>query len=242
VAVPVEQASIMLVTDVSGSMTATDVKPTRLAAAKRAALRFVDSVPARVRLGVVAFNHAPDVLQSPTSDRAAVRSAIAQMKASGTTATGEAIAQAVRVLRTPLAGGRPAPGAIVLLSDGKSVRGRDPVGAAQAARRAHIPIYTVALGTASGTITVRPSSGGGAPRVVPVPPDPQQLARIANASGGRSFTARTTAGLTSVYRELGSRLSHRKERREVTAAFAGAGLALLLAGAGMSLAWFGRLI
>lgn len=241
VAVPVEQASIMLATDVSGSMTATDVKPTRLAAAKRAALRFAASVPRQVRVGVMAFNGAPAVLQSPTRDRAAVRSAIAQMRSSGGTATGEAIAQAVRVLSTPAAGGRPAPGAIVLLSDGASTRGRDPVTAAQAARKAHIPVYTVALGTAAGTITV-PRPGGRGTETRSVPPDPQSLAQIARASGARSFTARSAAGLSAVYRQLGSRLSHRKERRQVTAAFAGAGLALLLAGAGMSLAWFGRII
>lgn len=241
VAVPVEQASIILATDVSGSMTATDVKPTRLAAAKRAALRFAASVPAQVRVGVMAFNSAPAMLQSPTSDRAAVRAAIAQMRPSGGTATGDAIAQAVRVLRTPAGGGKPVPGAVVLLSDGASTRGSDPAAAAQAAGKAHVPIYTVALGTAAGTITV-PRPGGKGTETRSVPPDPQALAQIARASGARTFTAQSSRGLTAVYRQLGSRLSQRKERRQVTAAFAGAGLALLLAGAGMSLAWFGRLI
>jgi Ca-activated chloride channel family protein len=241
VAVPVEQASILLATDVSGSMTATDVKPTRLAAAKRAALRFAASVPSQVSIGVIAFNGAPAVLQSPTRDRSAVRSAIARMRSSGGTATGEAIAQAVRVLAAPAGGGRPAPSAVVLLSDGKSTRGRDPIAAARAAGKAHIPVYTVALGTAAGTITV-PRPGGKGTEVRTVPPDPQALADIARASGARSFTAQSATGLAAVYRQLGSRLSHRKERRQVTAAFAGAGLALLLAGAGMSLAWFGRII
>ena len=94
VAVPVERAAVMLASDVSGSMTATDIEPSRLVAAKRAAARFVDEVPARVNVGVLAFNSTPRVLQSPTRDRDAVKAAIAGMQPSGGTATGEAIATA----------------------------------------------------------------------------------------------------------------------------------------------------
>jgi Ca-activated chloride channel family protein len=238
VAVPVERASIMLATDVSGSMTATDVQPTRLVAAKRAAQRFVSSVPARVNVGVMAFNQAANVLQSPTTDRAAVNDAINRMRSSGTTATGDAIATATRILRNG-PGARRTPAAIVLLSDGASQRGQDPVAAAQAAKKAHIPIYTVALGTASGTIKVRTRGGT---RTVPVPPDPASLAQIARASGGKSFTAETASGLKQVYAKLGSQLGHRNEKRQLTSTLAGGGLVLLLAGAAMSLAWFGRLV
>jgi Ca-activated chloride channel family protein len=147
VAVPVERASIMLLTDNSGSMHATDVIPDRLTAAKRAAQRFVARVPARVNVGVLAFNQTPRVLQSPTRDRDQVAAAIDRMTPSGGTATGEAIATATKVLtRTPGELGRRPPGAIVLLSDGASTSGRDPIAAAQAARKLKIPVYTVGVG------------------------------------------------------------------------------------------------
>jgi Ca-activated chloride channel family protein len=239
VAVPIERASIMLATDVSGSMTATDVKPTRLVAAKRAGQKFVETVPARVNVGVMAFNQSANVLQSPTTDRAAVTDAINRMRSSGTTATGDAIATATRILRAGPAAKR-TPAAIVLLSDGSSQRGQDPITAAQAAKKAHIPIYTVALGTPQGTITVKTRNG--ATRTVPVPPDPSSLAQIARASGGKAFTAETASGLKQVYQKLGSQLGHRNEKRQLTSTIAGGGLVLLLAGAAMSLAWFGRLV
>jgi Ca-activated chloride channel family protein len=241
VAVPVEHASIVLATDVSGSMTATDVQPSRLAAAKLAARRFVQQVPKRVNVGVMAFNDIARVLQSPTTDRQAANAAITGMASSGGTATGNAIATATSVLqRAPGVKGKRPPAAIVLLSDGSSTRGRDPVAAAQAARKLHIPVYTVALGTRSGTITV-PQRGGGS-LVEHVPPDPAALAQIARASGGATFTAQTASGLSEVYKKLGSQLGHRKEKHQITNAFAGGAAVLLLAGLGMSLGWFGRLI
>jgi Ca-activated chloride channel family protein len=245
VAVPVEHASIMLATDVSGSMTATDVKPNRLTAAKSAAAQFVASVPAQVNVGVMAFNQVPQVLQSPTRDRAAVTAALARMTSHGGTATGEAIHTATGVLqRVPgtTAGTHP-PAAIVLLSDGASTTGRDPVAAAQAAAKLKIPVYTVALGTPQGTITVpRPRAQGGGTMTVRVPPDPRALAEIARASGGETFTADTAGGLKAVYQRLGSQLGHKKEKRQVTSAVAGGGLLLLLGSAAMSLGFFGRIV
>jgi Ca-activated chloride channel family protein len=241
VAVPIERASIMLANDVSGSMTATDVKPTRLAAAKRAAKGFLAKVPKRVNVGLLAFNDTARVLQSPTTDRSAVNSAIDNMTVSGGTATGNAIATATSVLsKAPAAGQKRPPAAIVLLSDGASTRGQDPVAAAQAARKLHIPVYTVVLGTSEGTITVKKSDGS--TQTVRVPPDPASLAQISRASGAATFTAPTASGLKQVYEKLGSQLGHKKQKHQVTTAFAGGGLALLLAGAAMSLAWFGRLI
>jgi Ca-activated chloride channel family protein len=239
VAVPIERASIMLVTDVSGSMQATDVPPNRLNAVKRAANAFVDTVPGKVNIGLLAFNQTPRVLQSPTRDREATHLSIERMRSSGGTATGEAIHTAVKVLeRVPGEGGHRPPAAIVLISDGKSTSGRDPIAAAQRAKRDKIPIYTVALGTAQGTITV-PREGGGV-ETRPVPPDPDALAQIAQISGGRTFSADTANGLSEVYERLGSQLGHRNEKRQITTAFAGGGLVLLLAGAAMSLAWLGR--
>jgi len=242
VAVPIERASIMLATDVSGSMLATDVSPSRLIAAKRAARTFLDRVPQRVNVGVLAFNNHATVLQSPTRSRADARAAIDRMAVSGGTATGEAIASAMTALRNvPGENGRRPPGAIVLISDGTSTYGRDPLETAREAARLHLPIYTVALGTDHGTIRV-PGRAGQQDRVERVPPDPQSLAEIAHASGGQAFTAETTDGLDAVYERLGSQLGRRDVHRQVTAAFAAGGLVLLLAGAALSLRWFGRLI
>jgi Ca-activated chloride channel family protein len=243
VAVPVERASIMLATDVSGSMTATDVQPNRLTAAKRAAYQFIASVPRQVNVGVMAFNQTPRVLQSPTRDRQAVSSAITRMTVSGGTATGEAIATATAVLgRAPGVAQKPPPGAIVLLSDGASTSGRDAVAAAQAARKLKIPIYTVALGTPQGTIRTRlPQSQGGGYTTTPVPPDPRTLEQIARASGGKAFSAESASGLKTVYERLGSQLGKKNEKRQVTSAVAGGGLLLLLGGAAMSLGLFGRI-
>jgi len=245
IATPIERASIMLATDISGSMTATDVAPNRLVAAKQAARAFLDKVPARVNVGVMAFNDTPTVLESPTTDRDAARAAIARMAPSGGTASGEAIYTAISSLRTsPASGGnnprrQPAPAAIVLLSDGKSTAGRSAVNAAHAAARAGIKVYTVALGTPNGKIQVKRRNGTTA--TVPVPPDPQALQQIAAAGGGQTYTANSTDKLSAVYQQLGSQLGHKKTKHEITAAFAGGGLALLLLGGLMSLGWFGRL-
>jgi Ca-activated chloride channel family protein len=244
IATPIERASIMLATDVSGSMTSRDVAPNRLVAAKRAARAFLDKVPGRVNVGVMGFNQTPTVLASPSTDRQVARSAIASMQPHGGTATGDAIATAVTSLRGIYASGsaagkKPPPAAIVLLSDGAATSGRDAVAAAKAAGQAGIRVYTVALGTPGGTITVRGRNGTTVTK--PVPPDPAALGRIAAASGGKNFTADTAEGLSQVYQQLGSQLGHKLQKREITAAFAGGGLALMLLGGVMSLGWFGRL-
>src|SRR4051812_16822607 len=175
VAVPVERASIMLATDVSGSMEATDVKPSRLVAARRAARNFVNGVPRGVNIGVMAFNGRPRVLQSPTPQRDDIKTALNRLTPSGGTATGEAISAALRVLRQPTGiNKKPPPSAIVLLSDGASTKGKNPVAAAQEAKRAKIPVYTVALGTPAGTIEV-PRPGGQGTETRRVPPDPDAL-------------------------------------------------------------------
>jgi Ca-activated chloride channel family protein len=226
VAVPTEQARVMIVTDRSGSMQATDVKPTRLAAAKKAASTFLDAIPDKVRVGAVAFNQKAEVLQSPTRDHDAVREAIQSIQPAGSTATGDAITAAL----TDITG--KAPAAIVLLSDGKSVRGSDPLEAAQKAKERKIPIYTVALGTADGTINNGES----------VPPDPQTLAQIAQTTGGKAFTAGDLKSLDQVYKRLGSQVATEKRPQEVTSLFAGGALGLLVLSALGSIRWTGRLL
>ena len=231
VAVPAEQASIVLAMDHSGSMQATDVAPSRLAAALAAGEAFLNRVPDKVRVGGVVFDHRAEAVQSPTTDREALRSALrAAMVPRGGTATGEALAASLAMLRAP-SGPQP-PGAVVLLSDGESTSGRDPVAVAEEARALGIPVYTVALGTAAGTL----------PDGKPVPPDPASLQAIAERSGGKAYTAEASGALSAVYEELGSRVAEKQEQREVTGAFAGGAIVLLAAGAALSLRWFRRLL
>lgn len=236
VAVAIERASIVLVTDHSRSMLADDVQPDRLRAAQRAANAFIDQLPAAVRVGAVAFSDAPDAVQAPTTEHDAARQVIDAQIADGATATGDALQVALDTLNQDRQGGRRPPSAIVLLSDGKTTVGSDPLDAARRAARARIPIYTVALGTTEATV---PNPGFGPP--LAVAPDPATLRAIAELSGGRAFAAEDDSRLSSIYRALGSQLGTRAERREVTAAFAIGGLVLLLAAVASSTRWAGRL-
>ncbi|HEX6026341.1 MAG TPA: VWA domain-containing protein [Solirubrobacter sp.] len=228
IAVPAEQATIALAMDHSGSMMATDVAPSRLVAAREAGEAFLKEVPERVRVGAVVFNHRSEAVASPTTDREQVRAALqAAMTPSGGTATGDALATSLAMVRTARA-----PGAIVLLSDGTSTHGRDPLPLADEAKRLRIPIYTVALGTASGTL----------PNGDAVPPDTATLREIARRSGGQAFTASQASELSAVYERLGSKVATKEEKREVTAGFAGGAALLLLMGGSLSLKWFRRLL
>jgi Ca-activated chloride channel family protein len=230
VAVPAEQATIVLAMDHSGSMAATDVAPSRLTAALDAGEAFLGQVPKQVRVGGVVFDNVAEAVQSPTTDRAELRAALRDaMKPSGGTATGDALATSLEMARSS---GKKVPSAIVLLSDGKETHGRDPLPVADEAKKLGIPIYTVALGTASGTL----------PNGDAVPPDTATLEQIASRSGGSAFTASESSALSAVYKKLGSEVAMKKEPREVTAGFAGTAAILLLLGGGMSLRWFRRLL
>lgn len=240
VAVPEERAAVILANDTSGSMQARDVSPSRMTAVRRAALRLLDDAPEELRVGAVAFNHSVRAIEPPRADRRDARALVAGLRPSGGTATGEGLAAALGLLirEGERAGKRP-PAAVILLSDGASTHGRDPVEVAREAARARIPVYTVALGTDSGTIEVKRPDGSLVTRSVP--PDREAMRRIATISGARSFSADEGDQLGEVYDRLGSQVATREEQREVTAAFAaGAGL-LLLTGGAMSLRWFGRL-
>jgi Ca-activated chloride channel family protein len=234
VRVPVEEASVMLVTDHSGSMAATDVAPTRLIAAERAANTFIDQLPSSVRVGAVAFSGAPDGVQSPSSDHQGARQIIDGQVANGATATGDALALAVSLLHH---GSKPPPSAIVLLSDGDANAGQNPVVVARQAGADKIPIYTVALGTPGATL---PNPDPFAPPA-DVSPDPQLLAQISQVSGGRTFTAQDADHLSTIYKSLGSQLGSRSAQHDVTASFAIGGLVLLLGAGVVSLGWAGAL-
>ena len=241
VAVPVNSAAIMLATDVSSSMSATDVRPSRLGAAKNAASKFVSRVPDGVKVGVLEFARRPVLLQSPTTNRALTQGAIAGLHpGGGGTAIGESLTTALHVLTTlPRKAGKRVPGAIVLLSDGSSNVGPGPVEVARQAKADHIAVYTISLGTPNGTIPIKRK---GQTVNTPVPVSSQELAEIAQASGGKAYTAANSAKASEVYAHLAVALGHKKVQREITADIAGGGLVLLLVGGAMTLMWFGRIV
>jgi Ca-activated chloride channel family protein len=237
VAVPIERASIMLVTDHSRSMLATDVDPNRLSAAQRAARTFLDQLPKPVRVGAVAFSDSPDAVQAPSNDHEGARRIVDGQVADGATATGDALQVAIDALRRDRQNGKRPPSAIVLLSDGKTTVGPDPVTIARTAGHLKIRIYTVALGTRDATVP-NPNPFG---TPLSVAPDPETLRRISEVSGGRAFTAEDDEQLSSIYKTLGSQLGTRKQKKEATASFAIGGLVLLLGAAAASMRWAGRL-
>jgi Ca-activated chloride channel family protein len=234
VAVPVGRASVVLVTDVSRSMSATDVSPTRLEAARRAAQSFLEKVPDELRVGLVAFSDAAQTLQAPTTDRALVSGALRTLQPISGTATGAGLRTALDDLKIGDVTARRPPAALVLLSDGSATDGTAAYEVAAEARRLRVPIYTVALGTPQGTITL----GG---QMLQVPPDTAALQRIASLSGGDAFRAEDSDQLGAVYDRLGSQIGTKPEKREITVVFAGAALLLLAGAMAASLGINGRL-
>jgi len=222
--VPVERASVVLVTDVSRSMAAKDVSPTRLAAARAAAESFLDKVPDELRVGLVAYSDSAQTLQTPTTDHDAVSRALDTLQPILGTATGAGLGTALADLKIRgAAAERRPPAALVLLSDGSATDNPAADRVAEEARRLRVPIYTVALGTPEGTVEI---DG----RTRSVPPDPAALARIARTSGGESFQAEDADELDEVYDRLGSQIGTKPGKREITTYFAGAAL-LLIGGA-----------
>jgi Ca-activated chloride channel family protein len=232
---PINEASVMLVIDHSGSMAATDVAPTRLQAVQHAANTFIDQLPSAAKVGVIGFGSTPDVVQQPSVNHNAARAAIDAQTANGSTATGNALALALQLLRAT--DPKHPPSAIVLLSDGSANAGVDPVTEARQAKHDRIPVFTVALGTPDGTLQ---NPDPFAPPV-PVPPDPTLMHQIAVAAGGRSYDVQNADLLNSIYQHLGAQLGSVTRKHEVTAEFAAGGLVLLLLAAVASVRLTGRL-
>jgi Ca-activated chloride channel homolog len=265
--VPKDRATVILVVDVSRSMEAKDVKPSRIGAATEAVRLFLNKVPNRLQIGLIAFAGDPAVAAPPTTDHGLVREALGTLQwypSFGGTAIGDALAEAVRLGQQAVGGGNgnlaavttAAPGdktkglvSILFLSDGAQTRGQLlPLEGAERARSAGIPVYTVALGTANGTLQFgfgRPPQGFpggfGGPRRVPVPPDPETLKAIANRTGGEFFAARDSGSLKSAYTKLGSRLGRKPGETEVTYGFLAAAAVLLLGAGLLSALWSPRL-
>ena len=244
VASPERAATVMMVTDISGSMNATDVEPNRITAAVNAAKRLTDKLPETFRLGLVTFSDFAEQRAAPSTDRSAVRGALDRLTAVGGTAMGLGLQRGLEAAKTPVpdesgSGTRRLPAVLVLLSDGKDTQGGiSPIEVAQQARRAGIPIYAIALGTPDGEVEVQDSFG--LTTRIQVPPDTDTLKEIARVSHGRFFEAADSAKLEDIYAKLGTRLSSKEVKEEVTVAFAGGALLLLLLGGTLSMAWFGR--
>lgn len=243
---PKRQATVMLVTDVSASMNATDVRPNRLAAAQAAARRFAKQVPETFGIGFVAFNASAELRLPPTTDRPRLEAVVEGLRAEGGTAMGDGIQTAVQAIRQRqreqqqgFASAQPTPSAIILLSDGANSAGAaEPRAAAEEARRLNVPIYAIALGTEQGTITL--TNPLGIDQTVAVPPDSETLRDIADITRGRFFDAADSDQLDRVYQALGSRIGFERVPQEITVLFVGLGVVLLLVGGGLGVRWFGR--
>lgn len=265
-----DRATVILVLDVSRSMQARDVKPTRIGAATAAVRTFLDRVPKRLQIGLIAFAGDPAVATPPTTNHRLVQEALDTIQyfpSFGGTAIGDALAAAVTLGQRAVNGGNgnlasvtAAPTAqahglvsILFLSDGAQTRGTlQPLDGAERARAAGIPVYTVALGTPNGMLdlgygppppggSINPSPFGGPPQRVPVPPDPGTLRAIADRTGGEFFAARDAKSLRTAYTKLGSRLGRTPGHSEVTYVFLAVAAALLVGAGVLSALWSPRL-
>jgi Ca-activated chloride channel family protein len=254
---PRQEGTVILAFDVSGSMAATDLKPTRMEAAKAATQAFVARQPAGVVVGVVAFSDAGLAVQAPTNDQSAVLGAIQRLSPTRGTSLAQGITAALSSIettenppptdyytnRTPAPTVTPAPvpagsdsaAVIILLTDGENTQPPDPTVAVQAAANRGVRIDTVGIGSPAGTIlTVNGFK-------VHTQLDEAALRQISATTGGTYFNAQSADDLTRIYDALGSRLTVKPQDIEVTGLFAGGAILLLGLGGALSLAWLGRL-
>ncbi|HEY8301510.1 MAG TPA: VWA domain-containing protein [Jatrophihabitans sp.] len=241
VRVPRDRATVMMDIDVSLSMEATDVLPSRLEAAKKAGKQFADVLPARINLGLISFARNANVLVAPTLDREPVKKAIDGLHLANYTAIGEAIFSSIDAIHvfaqaTTAKGDKPPPARVVLLSDGSNTTGRSIPSAIAAARAAHVQISTIAFGTPNGTVT------GDNGAQVPVPADTAALSQIAAQTGGSFHTATSVQELQAVYKDIGSQIGYTTVHRDISWRFLAVGLLFTLAAAAASMLWSGRLI
>jgi Ca-activated chloride channel family protein len=260
VALPREEGTVILAFDVSASMAATDLTPTRMEAARVAAKDFVARQPSGVTVGVVAFSDSGVSIQMPTDDQAAVDAAIDRLAPQRGTSLGQGIIASLNVIAqaeagpwandyysnqspapsptatpTPVASGTHDSAVIVLLSDGENNESPDPLAAAQTAADRGVRIYTVGVGSSAGTsVTVSGFQ-------VHTQLDQATLQGISQVTGGSYYSAADSQQLRSIYDNLDTQLVIQPQMTEITALFAGLSLVLLIAGGLTSLAWLGRL-
>lgn len=216
-----QRATIIVTIDVSKSMEATDIPPSRLESAKAAAIEFVQSLPAGFNVGLVTFAGTADISVNPTTDRNVVIGAISELTLRPSTAIGDGIYTSLQALTTiptdPKDPTAKVPARIVLMSDGSTQTGRPSAAAATEAKKQEVPIYTIAYGTPGGFIV----SGG---RREPVPVDYAELFNISKISGGKAYKAETAGQLRDVYRDIGQSVGKEAVDKEVTTRYAGFGL------------------
>jgi Ca-activated chloride channel homolog len=254
-----DNATVILVVDVSGSMQATDVKPTRLGAAQEAVRLFLKRVPKNVKVALIAFAGEPALAAPPTTDHELVEQgldSLGQYSGFGGTAIGDALQAAVQLVKPQNPNGtqtiayytvannaKRSPVSILFLSDGHQTRGDlQPLEGAALAKQAGIPVFTIALGTPNGVLTRPPGGFGGGggggyfsgPAQIPVPPDPITLRAIAKETGGRFFEARSEKAVRSAYSNLGSVVGRQKTKREDTNEFLALAAILLVAAGAFS--------
>jgi Ca-activated chloride channel family protein len=245
------EGTVVLAFDVSSSMAATDLAPSRLEAAKSAARSFVEEQPATVRVGVVAFGESGLVMQQPTADRAAVLAAIARLRPQGGTALGRGIQTSLsaivgRTVQLEASDGSieatgPDLGfhrsaAVILLTDGENRTGPDPVEVAQVSSTAGVRLYPIGLGSAQGTVLEIDGFQ------VATALDEPLLRQIASTTDGEYFAAADERALTRVYTSIPLSFTVEPRRMEVTALFSLGAALLLLLGVGLSFVWFDRVI
>ncbi|GLW66374.1 membrane protein [Actinomadura rubrobrunea] len=237
VKVPRDRATVMVAIDVSLSMMARDVNPSRFEAAKAAAKKFIRDLPARFNVGVVGFAGSANLVAAPSTDRQAAIASIDQLVMAKRTAIGEAVftsLQAVRSFDAQASQGDPPPAHIVLLSDGDNTTGRSVPEAVDAARASHIPVSTIAFGTPYGTVDIEGETTS-------VSVNKETLRMLAEGTEGKPYEAADADQLSDVYANIGSSLGWKIEHRDVSARFTGLALLFALAAGGASLVWFNRL-
>jgi len=250
---PSSTGTVMLSIDVSGSMFAQDVEPNRMEATKEAAREFVEKQPRGVKIGVVSFSDFGALVAPPSETRTQALEAISRLRPQRGTNIGAGLAVALDAIYEDQADGEPIvsseptptpvpdepidapPASIVLVSDGQSNTGADPLELAQEAARAGIKIYTVGIGTPEGTVLQIQG------RNVFTRLDEETLKGMAEVTGGRYFNAQDESDLREIYDDLSRQRVIENKETEVTFAFAGAALALSMVAGGLGLVWFNRL-
>ncbi len=217
VRVPRERATVIITIDVSRSMRSQDVAPSRIEAAQVAAKEFVDLLPVTFNIALVTFSGTTAMMAPPTLDRGAVKRAIDSLELAPATAIGDGIYTSLDALLyappDPDNPDEPAPGAIILLSDGYTNIGRDSATAAQAAKDQNVPVYTIAYGTPGGYVYEEGVR-------VPVPVNHAELARVAQVSGGKKYAAESVGDLRGIYETLARAVGYDEVEVEVTDRYA----------------------
>ncbi|MCL1906928.1 MAG: VWA domain-containing protein [Propionibacteriaceae bacterium] len=216
--VPVDRATVFLVVDVSLSMDASDVHPTRLKAAQEAVKEFVDDLPTGFNISLISFAATAVMLVPPTANKSDVKHGIDGLKLRQSTAIGDGIYAALDGIALippdPDHPNDPAPVVIVLISDGETNTGRDSAEAAEAAKTMGVPVFTIAYGTPEGYIMDGNQKN-------PVPVNKEELRRIAQISGGKAYTAGSSTQLKEVYSGISRSVGYIREEQEVTQRFVG---------------------